>query len=104
MSARLVEVRRAAQEAKLPDEEARCAAALAARYAYAGELDDAERVAGALLELSQRHNIPVAGIDAWQTLAVVRQARGEVSAALEARRSAADLARAAAEEDSAKRC
>ncbi len=95
-SARLDEVRRSAQEAKLPDEEARCAAALAARYAYAGELDAAERVAGALLALSQRHGIPVAGIDAWQTLAVVRQARGEVGAALEARRSAADLASAAA--------
>jgi eukaryotic-like serine/threonine-protein kinase len=36
----------------------------------------------------------VAGIDAWQSLAVVRQARGDVGAALEARRSAADAARA----------
>ncbi len=42
-SARLDEVRLAAQEAKLPDEEARNAAALAARYAYAGELDAAQR-------------------------------------------------------------
>src|SRR6202035_289937 len=38
-SARLDEVRIAAQAANLPDEEARCAAALAARFAYAGELD-----------------------------------------------------------------
>ncbi len=95
-NARLDEVRLAAQEANLPDEEARCAAALAARYAYAGELDAAERVAGSLLALSQRHGIAGAGVDAWQTLAVVRQARGEVGAALEARRSAARTASAAA--------
>ena len=94
-SARLDEVRRAAQEAGLPDEEARCAAALAARYAYAGELDKAAEVADSLLTLSQRHNIAGAAVDAWQTLAVVRQARGEVGAALEARRSAARAASAA---------
>jgi eukaryotic-like serine/threonine-protein kinase len=95
-SSRLDEVRLAAQDAKLPDEEARCAAALAARYAYAGELDAAQRVADGLLVLAQRHNIPVAAVDAWQTLAVVRQTRGEVGAALEARRSAAETARGAA--------
>jgi tetratricopeptide (TPR) repeat protein len=95
-SARLDEVRLAAQAANLPDEEARSAAALAARYAYAGLLDAAEKVAGSLLTLSQRHGIPGAGVDAWQTLAVVRQARGEVGAALEARRSAARTASAAA--------
>jgi tetratricopeptide (TPR) repeat protein len=94
-SARLDEVRRAAREAGLPDEEARCAAALAARHAYAGELDKAAEVADVLLTLSQRHNIAAAAIDAWQTLAVVRQARGEVGAALEARRSAARAASAA---------
>lgn len=88
-SARLDEVRLAASEAGLADEEARCAAALAARYAYAGELDAAERVAELLLSLSQRQGMASAGIDAWQTLAVVRQARGEAGAALEARRSAA---------------
>ena len=93
-SMRLDDVRRAAQLAGLPDEEARCAAALAARYAYAGDLDAAEKVANALLALSQRYSIPVAGIDAWQSLAVVRQARGDVGAALEARRNAADAARA----------
>jgi tetratricopeptide (TPR) repeat protein len=91
-SGRLNEVRRAAQEAGLPDEEARCAAALAARYAYAGELDAAQSVADDLLVLAQRHTIPVAAVDAWQTLAVVRQARGEVASALEARRSAAQTA------------
>jgi tetratricopeptide (TPR) repeat protein len=94
-SAHLDDVRLAAQEARLPDEEARCAAALAARYAYAGELDRAAEVADGLLTLSQRHNIPGAAVDAWQTLAVVRQARGEVGAALEARRSAARAASAA---------
>ncbi len=57
--------------AGLPDEEARCAAALAARYAYAGELDKAAEVADGLLTLSQRHNIAGAAVDAWQTLAVV---------------------------------
>jgi hypothetical protein len=94
-SRRLDEVRAAAQRANLPDEEARCAAALAARCAYAGELDKAEEVADALLTLSQRHNVAGAAVDAWQTLAVVRQARGEVGAALEARRSAARAASAA---------
>ena len=95
-SARLDEVRRAAQNAKLPDEEARCAAALAARYAYAGELNEAQSVADGLLAPSQRHNIPVAAVDAWQTLAVVRQTRGEVGSALDARRSAALAASKAA--------
>jgi tetratricopeptide (TPR) repeat protein len=94
-SARLEEVMQAAHDAGLIDEESRCAAALAARYAYAGELDAAERVAETLLSLSQKHAIPSAGIDAWQTLAVVRQTRGEVGAALEARRSAVWAAGAA---------
>jgi hypothetical protein len=94
-SARLDEVRRAAQEAGLADEEARSAAALAARSAYGGELERAAEVADGLLTLSQRHNIAGAAVDAWQTLAVVRQARGEVGAALEARRSAARAASAA---------
>ncbi len=93
--ARLDEVRRAAQAAKLPDEEARCAAALASRYAYGGQLDRAEEVADALLTLSLRYGIAGAAVDAWQSLAVVRQARGDVGAALEARRSAARSASAA---------
>ena len=94
-SARLDEVRRAAQQASLPDEEARNGAALAARYAYAGELDKAAEVADSLLTLAQRHGIAGAAVDAWQTLAMVRQTRGEVGAALEARRSAARAASAA---------
>ena len=91
-SKKLDEVRRAAQAAGLADEEARCAAALAARYAFAGELDQAAEVADSLLSIAQRHGIAGAAVDAWQTLAVVRQARGEVGAALEARRSAARAA------------
>lgn len=93
-SAGLVDVIRRAKAAGLFDEEARSAAALAARLAFAGELDKAADVADSLLELSRAHGIPGAAVDAWQTLAVVRQARGDVGAALEARRSAA---RAAAE-------
>jgi hypothetical protein len=88
-------VRLEAQRAGLPDEEAKCAAALAARYAFAGELDSAAEVADSLLSIAQRHGIAAAAVDAWQTLAVVRQARGDVGAALEARRSAARAASAA---------
>lgn len=95
-SGKLEEVRRAAEEAGLTDEAARCAAALAARHAYAGELDAAETVAGELLTISRRHAIASAEVDAWQTLAVVRQARGALGAALEARWSAARAANAAA--------
>jgi hypothetical protein len=94
-SAGLDDVRRAAQSAGVPDEEAKCAAALAFRHAYAGELDRAEEVADGLLGLSLRHGIAGAAVDAWQSLAVVRQARGDVGAALEARRSAARAASAA---------
>ncbi len=93
-SAGLQDVIRRAKVAGLFDEEARSAAALASRLAFAGELDKAADVADSLLELSRTHGIPAAAVDAWQTLAVVRQARGDVGAALEARRSAA---RAAAE-------
>jgi serine/threonine protein kinase/tetratricopeptide (TPR) repeat protein len=91
-SSRLNQVRIAAQLAGLADEEARCAAALATRYAYAGELDAAAEIADSLLSITQNHGIAGAAVDAWQTLAVVRQARGEVGAALEARRSAARAA------------
>jgi eukaryotic-like serine/threonine-protein kinase len=94
-SSRLDEVRRAAEAAGLVDEEARCAAALAARRAFAGDLDAAAEAAQALLALSQKHSIASAAVDAWQTLAVVRQTRGEVAAALEARREAASAASAA---------
>ena len=93
-SAGLEEVIQRAKAAGLVDEEARSAAALASRLAFAGELDKAADVADSLLDLSRIHGISAAAVDAWQTLAVVRQARGDVAAALEARRSAA---RAAAE-------
>jgi tetratricopeptide (TPR) repeat protein len=94
-SLRLEQVRRDAKAAGLADEEARCAAALAARHAFAGELDAAAEVADHLLSIAQQHGIAGAAVDAWQTLAVVRQARGDVGAALEARRSAASAASAA---------
>ena len=87
-SERLEQVRYLAQEAGLIDEEARCAAALAARYAFAGDLIRAQSVADGLLVLAQKHGIAGATVDAWQTLGVVHQARGEVGAALEARRAA----------------
>ncbi|HRG97775.1 MAG TPA: protein kinase [Polyangiaceae bacterium] len=91
----LDEIRKSAQELGIFDEVARSSATLAARYAFAGELDRAALVASELLDLAARHRVPGASVDAWQTLAVVRQARGEVGAALEARRSAASAARAA---------
>ena len=91
-SAGLEDVIRRAQAAGLFDEEARSAAALASRLAFAGELDKAAAVADSLLDLSRKHGIPGAAVDAWQTLAVVRQARGDVGAALDARRSAAHAA------------
>jgi tetratricopeptide (TPR) repeat protein len=94
-SARLEQVRKDAKAAGLADEEARCAAALASRYAFAGELDAAAEVADHLLSIAQQHGFAGAAVDAWQTLAVVRQARGDVGAALEARRSAASAASAA---------
>lgn len=87
-SERLAHVLKLAQDAGLVDEEARCAAALAARYAFAGELTRAQAVADGLLVLSQKHGIAGGTVDAWQTLAVVHQARGEVGAALDARRAA----------------
>jgi len=91
-SARLEQVRREAREAGLSDEEARSAAALASRYAFAGELDRAAEVSERLLSIAQNEGIAGAAVDAWQTLAVVRQTRGEVGAALEARRAAARAA------------
>ncbi len=91
-SARLDQVRLEAKAAGLADEEARCAAALATRYAFEGELDRAAETAEHLLSISQEQGLAGAAVDAWQTLAVVRQARGDVGAALDARRSAARAA------------
>jgi tetratricopeptide (TPR) repeat protein len=94
-TALLAGVRREAAESGLADEEARCAASLAVRLAHGGELSKAADVADSLLTLSQRHNMAGAEVDAWQSLAMVHQARGEVGAALEARRCAARSASAA---------
>ncbi|HEX7667320.1 MAG TPA: protein kinase [Polyangiaceae bacterium] len=91
-SAKLDQVTHECKDAGLTDEEARCAAALASRYAFGGELDAAAEMADHLLSISQEQGIMSAAVDAWQTLAVVRQARGDVGAALEARRSAARAA------------
>jgi len=45
--------------------------------------------------LAERERLLPAAVDAWQTLAIIRQTRGELSAALEARRSAVAAARSA---------
>ena len=92
---RLAKVRERARELDLVDEEARCSAALAHRHAFAGDLGKAEREAAHLIDLAERRQIVWAGVDAWQVLAVVHQTRGELAAALSARRSAARAARAA---------
>jgi len=91
----LVDVREKACALDLVDEEARCTATLAHRYAFAGQLPMAESEATHLLYLAEERGIDWAAVDAWQTLAVVRQTRGEVAAALEARRAAARAAKAA---------
>jgi serine/threonine protein kinase/predicted ATPase len=92
---RLSSVRERARSLDLVDEEARCSATLAHRFAYAGQLASAEAEAAHLIELADRRGIVWAAVDAWQTLAVVRQTRGELATALEARRSAARAARSA---------
>jgi tetratricopeptide (TPR) repeat protein len=92
---RLRRVRDRALEIGLVEEALRSSATLALRLAFAGELGAAEEEARRILELSERHHIDWAPVDAWQTLAVVHQTRGELASALEARRSAARAARAA---------
>lgn len=92
---RLEEVVRRATALGLVDEAVRCSATLAARHAFAGEFVRAEHDARKLLVLADKHGVASAAVDAWQTLAVVHQTRGELAAALEARRSAAKAARAA---------
>ncbi len=94
ISRRLAETRDEAAALGVHDEEARCSAALAARLAFAGKFNDAEAEAKRLLELSQR-GIASAAVDAYQTLAIVRQTQGALSAALDARRNATLAARAA---------
>lgn len=95
LSERLAAVRDEAAALGLHDEEARCSAALAARLAFAGALTAAEAEATRLLALTESHGLRAAAVDAWQTLAIARQTRGQLSAALDARRSAASAARAA---------
>jgi len=85
---RLSQARARAKALGLADEEARSTATLASRHAFAGNLESAEREADCLLEIAETRGIPAAAIDAWQTLAVVRQSRGELASALEARKNA----------------
>ncbi len=92
---RLAEVRDAAANLGLHDEEARCSAALASRLAYAGRFDEATAEANRLLDLAERRGLKSAALDAWQTLAIVRQTQGALSSALDARRAAAAAARSA---------
>ncbi len=95
ISERLASTRDEAAALGLHDEVARCSAALAARLAFAGQFEEAEVEANRLLLLADRERVRSAAVDAWQTLAIIRQTRGELSAALEARRSAAAAARSA---------
>jgi serine/threonine protein kinase/tetratricopeptide (TPR) repeat protein len=95
ISERLASTRNEATALGLHDEVARCSAALAARLAFAGQFEEAEIEANRLLQLADRDRVLSAAVDAWQTLAIVRQTRGELSAALEARRAAVAAARAA---------
>ena len=89
---RLSDVRARARALGLADEEARSTAILATRHAFSGHLEDVEREADYLLELAETRGIAVAAVDAWQSLAVVRQTRGELASALEARQNAARAA------------
>jgi eukaryotic-like serine/threonine-protein kinase len=89
---RLTQVRDRARATALMDEEARCSATLAARYAYAGQLSLAEQEAMNLFMLAERRELVSAACDAWQTMAVVHQTRGQLADALDARRNAARAA------------
>jgi serine/threonine protein kinase/tetratricopeptide (TPR) repeat protein len=92
----LESVWRRAKELGVVDERAKSGAALAARLAFAGEMERAEEVCHDLLALADDHDLPEASVEAWQTLAVVRQTRGQVASALEARRAATQAAHDAA--------
>ena len=93
ISERLAETRDRAAALGLREEEARCSAALAARLAFAGAFAEAEAEAARLLKLAKEHDEASAAVDGWQTLAIVRQTRGELTAALDARRNAVAAAR-----------
>lgn len=92
---RLCRVRERAYQLDLADEEVRCSATLAHRYAFSGQLDLARGEANHLLDLSERKQIVWAAVDAWQALAIVHQTRGELGEALSARRNAVRAARVA---------
>ncbi|MBK9265560.1 MAG: protein kinase [Polyangiaceae bacterium] len=92
---RLIEIRDRASGIGLVEEMARCSAALANLYAYAGQLALAERETRVLLDLTDKGAIDWAAVDAWQALAVVRQTQGQLGAALDARRNAARSAKLA---------
>jgi predicted ATPase len=94
ISKRLAEARDEAARLGLSEEDARSSAVLAARLAFAGQFKEAEAEAQRLLALAQR-GIAHAAVDAYQTLAIVRQTQGALSSALEARRNASTAARAA---------
>jgi tetratricopeptide (TPR) repeat protein len=94
ISQRLADARDEAARRDLRDEEARCSAVLAARLAFAGQFKEAEAESRRLLGLAQS-GIAYAAVDAYQTLAIVRQTQGALSAALDARRNATSAARAA---------
>lgn len=90
---RLGTTRDQAQRLGLHDEEAKCSAELATRAAFGGRFTEAEKEAANLLSLAERPGMRAAAVDAWQTLAIVRQSEGSLSQALDARRSAAAAAR-----------
>jgi eukaryotic-like serine/threonine-protein kinase len=92
VAGRLARVAAAAEKLALFDEQARCTAVLAARHAFGGDLKAAERDAAQLLDLAETRAVAAAAVDGWQTLAVVRQTRGALASALDARRSAARAA------------
>jgi tetratricopeptide (TPR) repeat protein len=96
ISERLAETRDEAAALGLHDEEARCSAVLASRFAFAGRFAEAEAEVRRLLQLAEQRGISVAAVDAYQTQAIVRQTQGAVGAALEARRNAVAAAHKAA--------
>ncbi len=90
--ARLSNARDRASTLDLIDEVARCSAALATRFAFQGHFDAAEQEVEALLALEVHRSFGTK-VDAYQTLAIIRQGRGAVSSSLDARKSAAAAAR-----------
>src|SRR5690606_20899742 len=92
---RLLAIRDRAAALGLSDEEARSSAAAASRLACAGRFEQAEAEAARLLSLANDKGILSAAVDAWQTLGILRQSLGQLSAALDARRNAVRAAQRA---------